>query len=116
MPRKNVKQPALINDVAMAPAITPAAREAQLTSLAMDLVEQRLRDGTATSQETVYFLKLGSRAQQMENDVLREKVKLYKAKAELIESTKHAEELYQNALDAMKRYSGVGDYTDENLY
>ena len=41
-------------------AITPEARESQLVSMAYDLVEQRLLNGTATSQETTYFLKLGS--------------------------------------------------------
>ena len=34
----------------MRPAISPEARENQCISLAMDLAEQQLRDGTASSQ------------------------------------------------------------------
>lgn len=36
----------------MKPALTPDARENQLISLATDLVEKRLIEGTASSQET----------------------------------------------------------------
>ena len=43
------------------PALHPENREMQLTALAYDAAEQRLRDGTASAQEIVYFLKLGSR-------------------------------------------------------
>ena len=42
------------------PAISPEARENQLIALAVDLVEQRLLTGTASSHETTHFLKLGS--------------------------------------------------------
>ena len=38
------------------PALTPEARENQMIALAVDLVEQRLLDGTASSQETTHFL------------------------------------------------------------
>ena len=50
----------------MRPALTPEARENQLISLAVDLVEQRLIDGTASSQETTHFLKLGSMKNRLE--------------------------------------------------
>lgn len=36
-------------------AYTAEERENELTNLAYDLVEQRLRDGTATAAETVHF-------------------------------------------------------------
>ena len=48
------------------PALSPEARENQLIALAVDLVEQRLIDGTASSQETTHFLKLGSTKNQLE--------------------------------------------------
>ena len=41
------------------PALTPEAREKQLVALAVDLVEKRLREGTASSQEVTHILKPG---------------------------------------------------------
>ena len=38
------------------PALTPEAREKQLVALAVDLVEKRLREGTASSQEVTQIL------------------------------------------------------------
>lgn len=88
------------------PALTPEARENQLIALAVDLVEQRLLDGSASSQETTHFLKLGSMKNQLEMEKLREENKLLKAKTESIQSAKRVEELYTEAINAMRRYSG----------
>jgi hypothetical protein len=89
--------------------VDPEAREAQLISLAMDLVEQRLRDGTATSQETVHFLKLGSSRERYEREKLEKENILLKAKTEALESQARIEDLYAKAIDAMKRYGGETD-------
>ena len=97
------------------PALTPEARENQLISLAYDLAEQHLRDGTATSQEVVHFLRLGSTRERMEKEMLTEQMKLTKAKAEAIEEGKRIEELYSNAIAAMRRYQGVPDEPDEEV-
>ena len=78
----------------MRPALTPEARENQLIALAVDLVEQRLREGTASSQETTHFLKLGSMKNRLEMEKLEEENKLLKAKTESIQSQKRVEELY----------------------
>lgn len=93
----------------MRPALTPEAREQQLISLAVDLVEQRLLDGTASAQETVHFLKLAT-------GKYREEVALTKAqrmKAETqIEATKagmRSEAMYEEVLKVMKEYNGYGD-------
>lgn len=91
------------------PALTPEARENQLISLAVDLVEQRLLDGTASSQETTHFLKLGSTKNRLEMDKLREENRLLQAKTEALQSAKRVEELYSEAISAMRRYSGNGD-------
>ena len=88
------------------PALTPEARENQLIALAVDLVEQRLLDGSASSQETTHFLKLGSMKNQLEMEKLREENKLLQAKTEYIQSAKRVEELYAEAINAMRRYSG----------
>lgn len=91
------------------PAITPEARENQLISMAYDLVEQRLMDGTATSQETTHFLKLGSTKARLEMEKLEKENNLLVAKKEALDASKRIEELYSNALEAMKNYSGNRD-------
>ena len=91
------------------PASTPEARENQLISMAYDLVEQRLLDGTATSQETTHFLKLGSMKARLEAEKLRRENELLEAKTEAIQSAKRVEELYSEALNAMRAYSGNMD-------
>ena len=94
------------SDKRIRPALTPEARENQLIALAVDLVQQRLLDGSASSQETTHFLKLGSMKNQLEMEKLREENKLLKAKTESIQSAKRVEELYAEAINAMRRYSG----------
>lgn len=95
------------------PATTPEAKENQMISLAFDLVEQRLLDGTASSQETTHFLKLASAKARLEKEKLELENELIKAKTESLQSAKRIEELYTDAINAMKRYSGHGDSDDE---
>lgn len=98
------------------PALSPDAREKQLISLAVDLVEQRLLDGTASSQETTHFLKLGSIKNRLEMEKLEEENKLLRAKTESIKSQKKLEEVYSEALNAMKRYAGQVEIEQECDY
>lgn len=93
----------------MRPALTPEARENQLISLATDLVEKRLREGTASSQETTHFLKLASTKARLEKQILEKQAELIAAKTESLQSQKKVEELYLNALNAMRNYSGNGE-------
>ena len=98
------------------PALTPEARENQLIALAVDLVEQRLLDGTASSQETTHFLKLGSMKNKLEMEKLQEENRFLKAKTEAVQSSKRVEELYYEAIKAMRLYSGQGGAPDEDEY
>lgn len=82
------------------------SKEQYLIGLAYDLVEERLRNGTATSQETTHFLKLGSTRERIEREMLENQKEVLKAKAEAIQSQKRIEELYAQALSAFKSYSG----------
>lgn len=91
------------------PALSPEARENQLISLAIDLVEQRLIDGTASSQETTHFLKLASTKARIEKEILEKQKELISAKTENLKSAKRIEELYAEAITAMRNYSGNGD-------
>ena len=96
-----------------APAISPEARESQISSLAYDLVEQRIRDGTATSQETTYFLKLGSPQAKLEAIKKKKEIELLEAKTEAIKAEKRMEEVYLEAINAMRLYQGIGGEEDE---
>lgn len=93
----------------MRPAFTPEARENQLISLAVDLAEQQLRDGTASSQVIAHFLKQSTAKAQLELEKLRQENELMRAKTENLQSAKRVEELYTKALSAMKNYSGQGE-------
>ena len=95
------------------PALTPEARENQMIALAVDLVEQRLLDGTASSQETTHFLKLGSMKNRLEMEKLQEENRLLKARTKALESSERVEKLYSEAIKAMRRYSGQGSDDDE---
>lgn len=97
----------------MRPALSPEARENQLVSLAVDLAEEQLRNGTASSQVITHYLKLGSSRERLEREKLEKENALLRAKTESLESAKRVEELYENALNAMRRYGGQGDYEDE---
>lgn len=93
----------------MRPAIDPEARQGQLISLAIDLVEKRLIEGTASSQETTHFLKLATNEARLKDKLLEAQTEMALAKKEQLQSQKRVEELYSQALKAMKNYSGQGD-------
>lgn len=95
------------------PALTPESRENQMAALAMDLVEQRLRDGTASSQETTHFLKLVSSKAKLEQERLRLENGLVAAKTKALADAEEIKVLYEEALKAMRRYGGHGDEEDE---
>ena len=90
----------------MPPARTPEARENQMISLAVELAEKQLMEGTASSQVITHFLKLGSTKERIEKEILEKQKDLITAKTEAIQSHKRIEELYSDALNAMRRYSG----------
>lgn len=102
------------------PALTPEARENQMISLAYDLVEQRLLDGTASSQETTHFLKLASSKALLEKEKLEEENKLLRARTEAIKEERRSAEFYSQVLDALRLYSGQsavdGEYDEYDEY
>lgn len=92
----------------MRPALTPEARENQMIALAVDLAEKQLREGTASSQVITHYLKMGSTKERIEKEILEKQKELISAKTEALQSAKRVEELYADAISAMKRYSGNG--------
>lgn len=94
------------------PALTPEARENQLIALAVDLAEKQLMEGTASSQVITHYLKLGSTKERIEKEILEQQKELISAKTQSLKSMARVEELYSEAISAMKRYSGQSDEDD----
>lgn len=95
------------------PALSPEARENQMISLAVDLAEKQLIEGTASSQVITHYLKLGTMNHKLELEKLEKENALLKAKTESLRSSQRMEELYADAIKAMQSYSGLGD-SDED--
>lgn len=88
------------------PAISPEARENQMIALAVDLAEEQLRNGTASSQVITHYLKLGSTKEKIEKEILEKQKELISAKTEVLNSQRRMEEMYSDMLSALKEYSG----------
>ena len=97
-----------------APALTPEDREDQLIALAIDLAEKKLIDGTASNQIVAHYLKLGSTRERLEKEKLQKENELLRARTESLQSAKNIEELYKNALDAMRIYRGENQDDDDD--
>lgn len=104
-----VKQTRLDDAPMMRPALTPEARENQLISLATDLAEKQLREGTASSQVISHYLKLGSMREQLERERLMHENELLKAKTKAIETAEETKVLYEQAIKAIRNYAGQGE-------
>lgn len=103
------------------PAIGMDARERQMGSLAVDLAEQQLRKGTASSQVIVHYLKLMSSSERQAQEIKELEKQLLVAKTEQFASQKRVEELYSKALNAMRAYAGeevpeIEDAVDAEFY
>lgn len=98
------------------PQMTPQAMENQLIAMAYETARNRIADGTASAQEIVYFLKLGSPRSRFELANLEAQNRLLTAKTESIETEKNVEVLYNDVVKAMRDYNGETSVEDENLY
>jgi hypothetical protein len=95
------------------PATTPEARENQLIALAVDLAEKQLAEGSASSQVITHYLKLGTTREKIEKEILEKQKELITAKTEAIKAAQRNEELFNNAINAMRSYSGQGGSGDD---
>ena len=91
------------------PALSPEAKENELIALATAVAERQLREGTASSQLIVHYLKLGTEKERLERLKLQEEIKLQHAKTSSIESSQRIEELFTKAIEAMSTYKGSGE-------
>lgn len=90
------------------PAITPEGREDQMIAYAIDLAEEQLRNGTASSQVITHYLKLGSMRERMEKQKLQEEIKLLTAKTEAIKADREKNDLYAQVIEAIRTYTPHG--------
>lgn len=98
------------------PATTVEAKENQMISLAVELAEKQLRDGSASSQVITHYLKLGTTRAELEKQKLERENELLKAKTENLQSQTHIDELYSKAIAAMQMYNGMEvDEIDETI-
>lgn len=96
------------------PATTVESRENQLISKAVALAEEQLEKGVASAQVITHYLKLGTTREKLEQERLKQENELLKAKVENLASAGRTEELYANALKAMRAYSGQPEEDDED--
>lgn len=78
-----------------------------MIELADQLAERQLREGTASAQVITHYLKLGSSRERLEQHKLGLETELVKAKTEAIANQAKTEELFANAIKAMRMYQGV---------
>lgn len=95
------------------PARSAEARENQLIAAAVDLAEKQLMEGTASPSVITHFLKLASTKQQLEIEKLKSETEYLRARAESVQSSQRSEELYAEAIAAMRRYNGSEEYYEE---
>lgn len=80
------------------------AYEQYMIGLAYDLVEERLLNGTATSQETTHLLKMGSAREQRAAKLEEMQIELMQAKKESLEANKRLENMWTEGFEALKSY------------
>ena len=114
--KSNKNEPKGTSKPRRTPAMTAEGRESQLISLAMDCAEQQLLDGTASSQVIVHYLKLATEKERTERELLKKQLELTEAKTENLKSAKRVEELYADAIKAMKRYGNHGDGNEDESF
>ena len=77
-----------------------------MISLAVNLAEKQLREGSASSQVIVHFLKLGTTRERLEEEKLRHETAVLEAKRDSLTKNGQIQDLMDNALEAFRSYSG----------
>lgn len=93
--------------------LSPEAYENRLINKAYKAVEERIDSGQATAAELVHFLRQGSIREQLELEKMKKENRLLEAKTESIASQKEVKELYAEAINAFRKYSGIPSLEDE---
>lgn len=94
------------------PSRSEEARESRLISLAVDLAEKQLEEGTASSQVITHYLKLATSREKIEKEILERQRELIEAKTESLRANQQLTELFSQAIAAMKDYGPSEDERD----
>lgn len=103
------------NDRVLPEALSLEQQQNNMAMLSMDLVEWRLRHGVATSQEVCHFLSLVSDQAMLKKEKLAKETELLDVKAENIRTSEKIEVLYEEAIKAMRHYSGEAQPEDVDI-
>lgn len=114
MPRR--KQTSDNENVSSPPLMTEEARENVCITLAMNLAEKQLRDGTASPSVITHYLKMGSPKTRLEIEQMREDIKLTRAKTTAVTEAKELTDIYKEAMKAFGIYSGKSNPEEEEMY
>lgn len=110
---KKVPAPSLAPKTKLPRARTPSAREDQLATLAYDLAETQLVDGTASAQVISYFLKIGGTREKIELQKIKQETILVEAKVKDLANVEDLKHLYKDAMDSMRIYGGQESKSDD---
>lgn len=97
-------------------AKTSEQREAEMINLAMELSEQKLRDGTAPAPLVMMFAKAGLKRQQLEDSKLESEVHMLRAKVADMERAGQSNEKLDRVFRALRTYQGMPVDPDEEQY
>ena len=95
---------------------TPDGKEKQMIAYAMDLAEEQLRNGKASSQLITHFLKLGTENAKLERLKLEQESRLLAAKVETLKNAEEKDVDYSKVIKALKHYQGQPTEEDEEDY
>ena len=109
----NSKKPTQVDRKARPKATTPASRENQLIALAHDVAEKQMLEGTASAMVITHYLKLSTEKTKLEAEQLRKDIALKQSRIDSNESSKNIEELYSEAIRAMREYQGQEIYHED---
>lgn len=87
------------------PSPDPENREKQLVNLAVSLAEKQLLEGTASPSIINHYLKIASKRETLEREILEKQSKLMEAKTINITKDGELEQLSRLAIEAMKNYN-----------
>lgn len=86
------------------PALTRERRQAQLEDMALDVLEERLRDRSASSQEVTMLARSATTRGRLEEQKLQAEIELAAAKQKHLESQEELTNLFKEAIEAMGQY------------
>lgn len=85
---------------------TQESMENEIIAAAMNTAYEQILNGTASSQVITHFLKLGTEKARLEKEKLIHENALLQSKKDAIDSSIRQSELFDEAIAAMKLYSG----------